>query len=515
VGTQPPKTLTTTIAYADHESIGSVGSQTTKWNGTEVARYEYHYYADGTVQRATETHGASRRQLQWDYYSDGSLAYEQEGFQRRDFRYDAGGNLTHGVPAAPTLTAEYQFNQLRSLGNWTFSYNLNGERIGELNAPDGTREYGYDGFGNLIWVKRNGQLIYEARYDALGRRVAYRTGANEWSWVYLLYDGDALVAELDAYGQVRVEYVWGLLGPVARIEGGQVQLYVCDALGHVRALIDAQTGQITDRYDYDAWGNLVYRAGITQQPFTWNGAYGYEWIPETGLYHVGARAYDPRTARWLQRDPIDAASGDPNLYRYCGNDPLNTGDSIGCQYAPKQGQQRHQSAQTAKSQLGKIPPQKPVEPGDPRFPKPPEYPRARSLLTPDPGTYIAEWVALHYLTIRKTISDAYAIMYKHFPPGTLGINGGPADAFRHCVWACLVQRELGDFGYQHVVVDHENPSAYWAKGSWNEIHSPMDLANDAVGKRCAGQKGKSCEQACLDALKRGELYVLPKKYWTK
>jgi RHS repeat-associated protein len=32
----------------------------------------------------------------------------------------------------------------------------------------------------------------------------------------------------------------------------------------------------------------------------------------TGLYHVGARAYDPRTARWLQRDPIDAASGDPS-----------------------------------------------------------------------------------------------------------------------------------------------------------------------------------------------------------
>ena len=328
---------------------------------------------------------------------------------------------------------------------------------------------------------------------------------------------------------MRAEYVWGALGPVARIAGGRVQLYVCDALGHVRALIDAETGQITDRYDYDAWGNVVHN-GTTRQPFTWNGAYGYEWMPfawdrasgygdgwrsEVGLYHVGARAYDPRTARWLQRDPSDADSGDPNLYRYCGNDPLNTGDSIGCQHAPKQGQQRHQSAQAAKGHLGKIPPQKPVEPGDPRFPKPPEYPRARSLLTPDPGTYIAEWVALHYLTIRKTISDAYAIMYKHFPPGTLGINGGPADAFRHCVWACLVQRELGDFGYQHVVVDHENPSAYWAKGSWNEIHSPMDLANDAVGKRCAGQKGKSCEQACLDALKRGELYVLPKKYWTK
>jgi hypothetical protein len=44
---------------------------------------------------------------------------------------------------------------------------------------------------------------------------------------------------------------------------------------------------------------------------------------------VGARAYDPRTARWLQRDPIDAASGDPNLYRYCGNDPINLADPSG------------------------------------------------------------------------------------------------------------------------------------------------------------------------------------------
>jgi len=171
--------------------------------------------------------------------------------------------------------------------------------------------------------------VYEARYDALGRRVAYWTPAT--NWIYLLYDGDLLVAELDAYGQVRAEYVWGALGPVARIVGGRVQLYVCDALRHVRALINAETGEITDSYDYDAWGNLVYRAGTTRQPFTWNGAYGYEWIPEVSLYHVGARAYDPRTARWLQRDPIDAASGDPNLYRYCGNDPINGVDPTGTQ----------------------------------------------------------------------------------------------------------------------------------------------------------------------------------------
>jgi len=129
-----------------------------------------------------------------------------------------------------------------------------------------------------------------------------------------------------------------------------VQLYVCNALGHVRALIDAETGQVTDRYDYDAWGNVVHN-GTTRQPFTWNGAYGYEWMPfawdrasgygdgwrsEVGLYHVGARAYDPRTARWLQRDPAGAAGGHPNLYRYCHNDPINRADPDGAKPLSKE-----------------------------------------------------------------------------------------------------------------------------------------------------------------------------------
>ncbi|GIV16605.1 MAG: hypothetical protein KatS3mg022_2040 [Armatimonadota bacterium] len=101
-----------------------------------------------------------------------------------------------------------------------------------------------------------------------------------------------------------------------------------DGLGHTRLLLDS-SGNITDRYGYDAWGNPIEQAGTAFNPFRWNGAAGYEWTPATGLYHVGAREYDPRTARWLQRDPIDAASGDPNLYRYCLNDPVNLADPSG------------------------------------------------------------------------------------------------------------------------------------------------------------------------------------------
>ena len=69
-----------------------------------------------------------------------------------------------------------------------------------------------------------------------------------------------------------------------------------------------------------------------EQPFLWNGAYGYGYIPFTGLYHVGAREYDPRTARWLHRDPIDVAGGHPNVYAYCFNSPLIWKDPSGSQF---------------------------------------------------------------------------------------------------------------------------------------------------------------------------------------
>ena len=44
---------------------------------------------------------------------------------------------------------------------------------------------------------------------------------------------------------------------------------------------------------------------------------------------MGAREYDPHTARWLQKDPIDVAGGHANLYLYCLNNPVNLADPTG------------------------------------------------------------------------------------------------------------------------------------------------------------------------------------------
>ena len=50
---------------------------------------------------------------------------------------------------------------------------------------------------------------------------------------------------------------------------------------------------------------------------------------DTNLVHFGYREYDPYTAKWTTKDPIDFSGGDTNLYGYVLNDPVNFVDPEG------------------------------------------------------------------------------------------------------------------------------------------------------------------------------------------
>jgi len=52
------------------------------------------------------------------------------------------------------------------------------------------------------------------------------------------------------------------------------------------------------------------------------------WLPETGVYHYKARAYEPNLGRFLQTDPMGYDAG-LNLYAYVRNDPVNATDPSG------------------------------------------------------------------------------------------------------------------------------------------------------------------------------------------
>jgi hypothetical protein len=48
----------------------------------------------------------------------------------------------------------------------------------------------------------------------------------------------------------------------------------------------------------------------------------------------GARDYDAYAGRWTAKDPVLFAGGDPNLYAYIGNDPVNFIDPMGLMKLP-------------------------------------------------------------------------------------------------------------------------------------------------------------------------------------
>ena len=56
---------------------------------------------------------------------------------------------------------------------------------------------------------------------------------------------------------------------------------------------------------------------------------GREWLSQVGLYDYRNRVYSAQIGRFLQTDPIRFSAGDVNIYRYCGNEPLNWVDTYG------------------------------------------------------------------------------------------------------------------------------------------------------------------------------------------
>jgi RHS repeat-associated protein len=98
-----------------------------------------------------------------------------------------------------------------------------------------------------------------------------------------------------------------------------------DHLGSPRLVVNAFTGVVAQRMDYDEFGNVTYNSAPGFQPF---GFAGGLYDRDTKLVRFGARDYDAETGRWSAKDPI-GFDGGPNLYLYVRGDPLNRIDPTG------------------------------------------------------------------------------------------------------------------------------------------------------------------------------------------
>jgi RHS repeat-associated protein len=100
------------------------------------------------------------------------------------------------------------------------------------------------------------------------------------------------------------------------------------AEGSVRFLSNA-AGTVTDAYEYDAFGNQIYRSGTTPNNYMYRAE---QYDSDLTLYFLRARYYNPATGRFMSRDPEDGERTDPaslHKYLYAGGDPVNAMDPTG------------------------------------------------------------------------------------------------------------------------------------------------------------------------------------------
>jgi RHS repeat-associated protein len=285
-----------------------------------------------------------------------SFAYTYDQNGNRVSQADSTGSTSYGYDALNRLTsAAYP----GTYGSWTWAYDTVGNRLTQT-APNGTTTYTYDANNRLrTAVGGSGTTNYD--YDANGNLTS--TGTATFTWdalnrmataagpggnVTYTYNGDGLkirrigpdgttryyhdgigaIWEADGAGSMTSQLDRDIFGNLlSRKEpAGTRRYYHLDGLGGTTALSD-ETGAMVATLLYDAWGNQRAATGAAVPNYRFTGA---ELDSVAGLYHMGARFYDPTTGRWLSEDPMKRNGPFAlNFYVYATNNPLGFTDLNG------------------------------------------------------------------------------------------------------------------------------------------------------------------------------------------
>jgi RHS repeat-associated protein len=194
----------------------------------------------------------------------------------------------------------------------------------------------YDDNGNLIHYKEwnyrydaqnrlteawNGATTAKFYYDGKNRQIARNINGvirfNSW-------DGWDLLEEYSSNLDVATAYLQGSTGVIKSWSAANTIYYYQDKLGSTTHVANA-SGQLVESYHYDLTGKSTETSthGVVDLYA------GERWIPELALYDLRNRFMSPELGRFLQPDPIGFQGDASNLYRYCGNDPVDRSDPTG------------------------------------------------------------------------------------------------------------------------------------------------------------------------------------------
>lgn len=254
----------------------------------------------------------------------------------RSFEYDPVGNRLRQrhTDASGTRSQEATYDardRLQAHGEGAYAWDTNGNLSGRSGS--GEAEYSWDFENRLRSVTLANGTSVTHTYDADGQRV--RTDVDPpdgppFTTHYLVDPSGPLghvVAETDASGNLLAYYLRGddLLA-VLRPTGDR--FYHADGLGSVRALTDVN-GQVSDRYTFSAFGELLAHEGTDANPYLFAGE---PLDPNSGFYYLRARWMDPEAGRFASADPFLGLAQEPmslHRYLYAYASPVNLTDPSG------------------------------------------------------------------------------------------------------------------------------------------------------------------------------------------
>ncbi|MBX3167522.1 MAG: RHS repeat-associated core domain-containing protein, partial [Candidatus Eremiobacteraeota bacterium] len=164
----------------------------------------------------------------------------------------------------------------------------------------------------------------ELAYDGMSRRTKITELADGTVTSKKLYWwlGGSIVCERDGL-QPGFPITRRFFGQ-GEVRGSTKLYYAMDHLGSVRELVDS-AGAVRAEYSYSTYGERNKEAGDLESEWGYAGLWHHQ---ASGLDLATYRAYDAANKRWISRDPLGEGV-DYNLYRYCGNSPVNHTDPSG------------------------------------------------------------------------------------------------------------------------------------------------------------------------------------------
>ncbi|HSH96583.1 MAG TPA: RHS repeat-associated core domain-containing protein, partial [Roseimicrobium sp.] len=255
-----------------------------------------------------------------------------------NFTYDKLGQLV-GVDLNQTPTERYQFDpsgNLTSLTTGNITENFAANNLNQQTAP-GTHVYDakgqkttldgktfeWDDQGRVTAIVQ-GTTRSEFAYDGMSRRtkITEYTNGTVTSKKLYWWLGGSVVCERD--GLVSGFPITKRYFGQGLVQGTTKLFYTSDHLGSVRELVDA-AGVVQAAYRYSTYGERAKLSGNLESDWGYAGLWHHG---PSGLDLATYRLYDAANKRWISRDPLGEGV-DYNLYRYCGNDPINLVDPEG------------------------------------------------------------------------------------------------------------------------------------------------------------------------------------------